>query len=214
MKWIKTFESYTGQTLFIVDVQKSFSKFFKNNKNNWSVDEYLTSLSEYCKKFNSVYQIWDNHVNGKNVDKDYLYDHEPVQDESDDIYTFNNQIDVIEKRYNYDVDAQFYVKVLDNDVFQQIKKKELEGSLIKGQIFETTEGTIITYIGNNHKWFHCPIKLYRILNQLKGSEVTIVGGADSECLEDIITTANSLGVLVKRDDNYIYKASSYTSMTL
>jgi hypothetical protein len=43
---------------------------------------------------------------------------------------------------------------------------------------------------------------------LKGREVTIVGGADGECLEDVVTTAESLGVKIKRDYKYIWTASS------
>ena len=78
----------------------------------------------------------------------------------------------------------------------------------KSHIFNTKEGTIITFINNNHVWFHCPIKLYELLLSLKGREVTIVGGADSECLEDVVTTAESLGVKIKRDYKYIYTASS------
>jgi 2-succinyl-5-enolpyruvyl-6-hydroxy-3-cyclohexene-1-carboxylate synthase len=32
---------------------------------------YLNELKKYCKNFNNVYQIWDNHPDGKNVDSDY-----------------------------------------------------------------------------------------------------------------------------------------------
>lgn len=212
MKWLKTFESYTQKTLIIVDVQKSFFKFFKNNPQQLTGAQYLDKLKSYCQQFESVYQIWDNHINGKLVDKDYLYDVDPVQDESDDLYQFPNQVDVIEKRYNYDVDADFYKKVLSQDVYNEIKLKESENSLMKGDIFPTKEGTIITYIGNNHKWFHCPLKLYNMLSSLKDQQVNVVGGADSECLEDVIITAESLGVKIKRDTDFIYSASTMKSM--
>ena len=68
--------------------------------------------------------------------------------------------------------------------------------------------TIITFINNNHVWFHCPKKLYDLLKELKGREVVIVGGADGECLEDVVTTAESLGVKIKRDYKYIWTATS------
>lgn len=200
MKYIKTFESYKEDTLIIVDVQKSFKKFFS--------EIYLNELKKYCNSFNNVYQIWDNHPDGKNVDKDYLYDEDPEIPIHDDLYHFPNQKDLIEKRYNYDVDADFYKKILDKDVYDEISKKEEEKSLKKGDIFKTKEGTIITFINNNHVWFHCPKKLYDLLLSLKDREVTIVGGADSECLEDVVTTAESLGVKIKRGDyKYIYTAT-------
>lgn len=200
MKFLKTFEGYNEDTLIIVDVQKSFKKFFS--------EMYLNELKKYCNNFSNVYQIWDNHVDGKLVDKDYLYDETPEIPIHDDLYYFPNQKELIEKRYNYDVDADFYRKILNDEIYKGISKKEEEKSLKKGDIFPTKEGTIITFINNNHVWFHVPKKLYEILQQLKGREVTIVGGADSECLEDIVTTAESLGVKIKRDYKFIYTATS------
>ena len=200
MKFIKTFESYNADTLIIIDVQKSFKKFFS--------EMYLNELKKYCKNFQSVYQIWDNHHNGKNVDKDYLYDDNPEIPIDGDLYHFPNQKDLIEKRYNYDVDVDFYKKILDKEVYDEISKKEEDKSLKKGDIFNTKEGTYIVYVGNNHKWHHLSKKLYDILLSLKGRMVTIVGGADGECLEDIYTAAISLGVKISRDWKYIYTATS------
>jgi hypothetical protein len=200
MRFLKTFESYNEDTLIIVDVQKSFKKYFSVM--------YLNELKKYCKNFNSVYQIWDNHTDGKNVDKDYLYDKEPEIPIHKDLYHFPNQKDLIEKRYNYDVDADFYKKILTKEIYEEISKREEEKSLKKGDIFSTNEGTIITFINNKHVWFHCPKKLYQLLKNLKGREVVIVGGADSECLEDVVTTAESLGVKIKRNYKFIYTASS------
>ena len=201
MIYIKKFESFQDDSiLVIVDVQKSFRRFFS--------EMYLNELKKYCKNFKYVYQIFDNHVDGKNVDKDYLYDDNPDIPVHKDLYHFDNQKDIIEKRYNYDVDADFYKKILSKEVYNEISKREEEKTLKKGDIFPTKEGTIITFINNNHVWFHCPIKLYELLNDLKGREVVIVGGADSECLEDVVTTAESLGVKIKRDYKFIYTATS------
>ena len=199
MKYIKKFESYKNGTLIIVDVQKSFRKFFS--------EMYLNEVKKYCKRFSEVYQIWDNHSEGKNVDKDYLYDHEPDIPVNDDLYHFPNQTELIEKRYNYDVDVDFYKNILDKEVYNDIKQREESGTIKKGDLFKTKEGTAIVYIGNNHKWFHVPLKLYRHFLELKGKEVVIIGGADSECLEDIVIAGESMGLKMKRDHRYIYSAN-------
>jgi hypothetical protein len=199
MKYLKLFESYSNETLIIVDVQKSFRKFFS--------EMYLHELKKYCMNFSDVYQIWDNHVDGKFPEKDYLYEENPDIPVHKDLYHFPNQKDIIEKRYNYDVDVDFYKQILEKDVYKEIREKQDSGKLKKGDIFETKIGTAIIYIGNNHKWFQVPKKLFKILNKLKGGEVTIVGGSDSECLEDIVTTAESLGVKIKRNHKFIYSAN-------
>ena len=200
MRFLKTFESYNEDTLIIVDVQKSFKKFFS--------EMYLNELKKYCKNFNNVYQLWDNHVDGKNVDKDYLYDETPEIPIHNDLYHFPNQKELIEKRYNYDVDADFYRKILSKEVYNEISKGEEEKSLKKGDIFPTKEGTYIVYTGNNHKWHHLSKKLYEILSGLKNKEVVLVGGADNECLEDIYISAISIGVNIKRNWKYIWTSTS------
>lgn len=200
MKYISLFENFkkVGETLFIIDVQKSFSKFFTDN--------YLRELKKYCNHFEEVYQIYDNHVEGKDVDTDYLYDIEPDGPKVDDIYSFPNQVNVIEKRYNYDVNVDFYKKILSDKVYKLMKEKEKKNEFKRGDFFKTKKGTILVYIGNNHVWYHCPKKLYSILKKYKGSEITMVGGADQECFLDVETTAKSLDVIVKRDFRFIYSA--------
>ena len=207
MRYLKTFESHsTKDILIIVDVQKSFHDFFTDN--------YLKELKKYCKKFSKVYQIWDNHHLGKNVDKDYLYDRDPEEEDTNDLYEFPNQVDLIEKRYNYDVTVDFYKPVLDEVEYLEIKRKEDDGELVRGDFFHTNEDTIIIYIGNNHKWHHLPKKLYDLFMEITEAQiedkvsVTIVGGADSECLEDIEVAAKALGVNFKNNDRYIYSAKN------
>lgn len=200
MRYIKTFENHINKsTLIIVDVQRSFQSFF--------TEMYIHKLKEYCKQFSNVYQIWDNHSLGKQVDKDYLYDDNPQIPIHDDLYKFPNQKELIEKRYNYDVDVDFYKRILDKETYKIIKEKESSKTIKKGDIFKTKEGTAIVYIGNNHKWTHIPIKLYNIFLNLSGKEVVIVGGSDSECLEDIYIAGKSMGVKMKRDHRYIYSAN-------
>lgn len=199
MERILTFESFnTSDTLIIVDVQKSFRKFFS--------EMYINELSKHCNNFSEVYVIWDNHHESEK-DTDYLYDKNPEIPISDDLYNFPNIKDRIEKRYNYKVDADFFKKILDKDVFKKLKEMEEKNQLKKGDMFPTKEGTMIIYIGNNHKFFHCPKKLYKVLEKLKNKSVEIVGGSDSECLEDIFTLAEKMKVNIKRNHKYIYSAN-------
>lgn len=200
MKYIKSFEQKSEESiLIIVDVQKSFRKFFN--------EKYLNELNKYCESFSKVYQIWDNHISGKNVDKDYLYAENPDKPVHNDLYHFPNQVDLIEKRYNYDVNVDFYKKILDKVVYQEIKQKETNNKLKRGDVFVTKEDTLLIYIGNNHIWYHLPKKLYDLFKTLKGKEVTMVGGSDQECFLDVETAAKSLGVKVKRNFKFIYSAT-------
>lgn len=211
MRYLKTFESHSNKDiLIVVDVQKSFKEFFTDN--------YVKELKRYCDNFNRVYQIWDNHVDGKNVDKDYLYDEEPDdQQNHDDLYDFPNQVDLIEKRYNYDVDADFYKRILSDDIYKEVKSKEDKGVLKRGDFFPTNEGTLIFYVGNNHVWYHMPKKLHDLFSEVvesqsvseslgKVGDVILVGGADGECLEDIEVAAKSMGVQLTMNYDYIYSA--------
>lgn len=201
MKYIKLFEKfYENRILIIVDVQKSFKKFFSDN--------YINQLNNYCNEFDKVYQIFDNHHEGKNPDKDYLYDNNPDIENDDDLYKFNKQVDKIEKRYNYDVDADFYKKILSEDTYNTIKEKESNNALKKGDYFNTTEGTIIVYIGNNHQWFHVPKKLYDLFKTIKGEEIVIVGGSEGECILDVMISAKALGLEILKNDRYIYSATN------
>ena len=186
-------------TLIIVDVQKSFRKFF--------TEMYINELMKYCKLFQTVYQIWDNHVDGRNIDKDFQYKENPEVPIHKDLYHFPNQKDIIEKRYNYNVKIRFYEKILDKDLLKKIESKESNNQIKKGDIFKTKEDTFLVFTGNKHRWYHIPKKLCTTFQKLKGKEVIIVGGADSECLEDIYISAESLGVKIKRDHRYIYSAS-------
>ena len=209
MRYLKTFESHNNKDiLIIVDVQKSFKKFFN--------ELYLSELKKYCNKFNRVYQIWDNHIDGQNVDKDYLYDRDPEIPVDGDLYHFPNQKDLIEKRYNYDVNADFYKKVLDDDVYEEVKNKEERDELKQGDHFPTKEGTIIVFIGNNHRWYHMPKKLHELFMEITEAQnedlseirnVFLVGGADGECLDDVEVAAEIMGVQIKRNPKYIYSAS-------
>lgn len=201
MRFLKLYKEYNTQetNLIIVDVQKSFSKFF--------TVMYVEKLRKFAEQFTNVYQICDNHFEGKNPDPEYLYEKDPDPISKEDIYLFPNEKERIEKRYQYDVDADFYKKILDEEIYKEIKEKEKSNLLKRGDYFQTTEGTIIVYIGNQHRYFHCPKPLYDLFNKLKGQSVSICGGSQNECLLDVVTTGIALGVNLKEDLRFIYSAS-------
>ena len=195
MEYIKLFDNFfNDRVLIIVDVQKSFKDYFTDN--------YLKELNHYCNEFNVVYQIFDNHVDGVPYDKDFLYKKSHEVENTEDLYKFPNQVDIIEKRYNYGVDAEYYKNILSIDTYNQIKSKKLK----RGDFFKTTEGTIIVYIGNNHNWMHLPKKLYDVFNGLRGKEIVMVGGAENECLEDLIVSAKAIGLKILKNERFIYSA--------
>lgn len=196
---IKRFESFNKDILIVVDVQKSFSKFFTKR--------YVSEVKKYCESFDIVYQIFDNHHEGQS-DSNYLYHEYPELDNLDDIYHFPNVKEVIEKRYNYNVNVDFYKKILSKDLYTKISKLEKSNNIRRGDYFKTNEGTIIVYIGNNHKWFHVPLKLFKILNNNIGKRVYIIGGSNSECLDDVYISGLSLGVNIIKDNRYIYSATN------
>ena len=131
--YVKCFENYNNSTLIIVDVQKSFSKYF--------TPAYLDALKKYCKEFSDVYQIWDNHIDGNNVDNDYLYSKHPIIPINGDVYTFPNQKKLIEKRYTYKVDEDFFKEILDDTTYNKIRDKEIHNNLHPGDMYQTKKGT-------------------------------------------------------------------------
>ncbi len=193
---IKNFESFTTiDTLYIIDVSKHFSKFF--------TEQYLRRLKNHCHNYRNVIQVWDNHSDGKPDDDGYLYDPNFPSPISDDLYTFPNQTEIIEKRYTHQPKDEYIKELLGNEVFKDIIPEKLK----KGQSFRTLKDTLLVYIGNNHKWFHCPKKLENTLLKSKGKKIHLVGGAETECYEDIIITAQSLGIEPYQDHRFIYSAT-------
>jgi hypothetical protein len=199
MKYLKVYENFGSDVLVIVDVQKSYRKFFS--------EMYLHELKKYCHTFEDVYQIWDNHIDGKDVKDDYLFEEDPIKPIHNDLYNFPNQKDLIEKRYRYNVDVEFFRNKLDNKTYKELKSKESENKIKVGDFFEMKDGIFLVFVGNNHRWFECPKKLWDLVDKLKSKNVTIVGGADNECLEDIYVLMESMGIDIKRNWRFIWSAS-------
>lgn len=188
--------------LFIVDVQKYFEEYL--------TDTYIKELQKYSKKFDKVYQIWDNHFIGDVSDYSYNTNPNPIIPDNIDTYSMYNNIDLIEKRYYYlkDVNISDFFKERVNDDTLEYLNNTTEFK--KGDSFKTKENTTVIFVDNNHVWFEVPIKLERIISNINNdkSNITIVGGSDGECLLDITNTFDYLKCDYRLNYNYIYSAKS------
>lgn len=169
------FEQNNNESILIVcDVQKEFDKFIPSG--------FVKNIMEYCKKFTTVYQIWDSN-----------------KGQTKPSYQFPNQKLNIEKKYgtSFSKDLKQVSKNLstqnpqENDVF---KFKDADSTLVK--------------VDNNHKWFYVNEKLTDLFKFLKGKNVILVGGAWLECLKDVYEALESYGVKVQYDKRYIYSAKT------
>ena len=184
--------------LLIVDVQSNFKKFFPTDPNG-----YVKKLDKYCEEFpedgdlKGVYQIWDSNRGSKPT------------------YKFKNQRDLIEKKYGV---KKFYSKykggfnewvyyIFDDKTMKQFSahnNKFKEGNAFK--IKDKNE--FLIYIGNTHKWFYVNEELVDLFKKLRGKKVILVGGADSECLEDVCVALKSFNVNAIKNHQYIYSAET------
>jgi hypothetical protein len=159
--------------LIIVDVQKEFGNFIPK--------DLVKNLYEYCKEFDSVYQIWDSN------------------DTSEPTFIFPNQVKAIKKKFGKNF--------LKKDVVEKLKKltpEKKEGEIV---ILNNVDGQFVR-INNNHKWFMVNHDLLNLFHLLKDKKVILVGGADHECLEDFKIAAKSFGVDIALNHKYIYSADT------
>jgi len=189
---------HAGRVLLIVDVQGSFSKFFN--------EKYLNGLFDYCKQFDKVYQIFDNHPEGPYPDVDYLYANAPSGPAQNDLYTFPNETDKIEKRYLYNANVDTFKKILSEGDYTKIKELEQSKQLKLGDKFAAAGDTEIVYVGNKHGWYHIPKRMLELFGELKNTPIEIVGGSHGECLLDIQAAAKAHGLKTFVNEKYVYSA--------
>jgi hypothetical protein len=173
---------FINSELIIVDIQESFSKCF--------TDSYLKAVKNYCEKFDSVYQVWDSNHQDKPS------------------YKFPNEILCVEKQYGFDTYDMTYQNYFTEEVTDYFVDKEQNGELEIGDYFPTIWKDMLVYVGSQHEWFLCNSKLADMFRLIKtnNKDVYIIGGADDECLEDIIIAASVFDVRLIRNEEYIYSA--------
>jgi len=185
-EYAKKFEALdNSRALIIVDVQESFSKYIN--------DEYLDALFKYCENFGRVYQIFDN------------------IDQESPSWEFPNQYFVCDKRYGPKPLKEWD----DKDLKQEFHEVDLERNknIIAapkiGDNLLAKDNSVWLYVGNNHGWFRLEKDLHKMLKELKkfDQDPVIVGGADNECLEDIIVACKYVGLRPNTDYKYIYSVN-------
>lgn len=169
--------------LVIVDVQGEFDEYTPQG--------FEDNIMKYCEEFpksddgKGVYQIWDsNKATGFT-------------------YTFPNQILTVRKNYGTKFNS-----MIRNIAFNKLPQDAKEGKLFK---FKDSNKYLVK-VNNNHQWFFVNEDLFNLYQKLKGKRVIIIGGADSECLQDVYISMKSFGVIPVYNHNYIYNASMNDDM--
>lgn len=198
--------------LLIVDVQSNFKKYFPNDPNG-----FINKLDKYCEDFPSgttslsgVYQIWDS-----NRSKDKVKVQGKEESPKPRVHIFKNQKDLLEKKFgvkkfyqdfeggfNEWIKTIFDTTTLNNFLSKKNKFKEGDAFKVKNK------NEFLIYIGNNHKWFYVNSELVDLFQKLKNKKVVVVGGAESECLEDVYIALKSFGVIPMYNHQYIYSAET------
>lgn len=168
--------------LLIVDVQSAFDKFFD--------DKFIEQLFDNCRRYTRVYQVWDS-----TKQKQATYD-------------FPNQVRSVSKRFGFKFDTAEAEDYLMPDVAEQLHEDIKGNKLVPGRTYMDKHGWAIVYVGNAHKWFYCPPELVHVLRTLAQHqrEVTVVGGASGECLEDVYQACRGFGVKATVDKAYTFSA--------
>jgi uncharacterized FlaG/YvyC family protein len=165
----------TPDIMVVCDVQKEFSEFINTG--------FVDALLDYCKGFNTVYQIWDSNK------------------AKAPSYTFPNQKLAIVKKYGTKFSEEL------EETVEKLNAKYPNAK--EGDIFEFDDiNSYVIKITNNHGWFYIPEKMAELFNSLKGKNVILVGGAWTECIQDVFEAMEAFGIKVQYDKRYIYSAKT------
>lgn len=171
--------------LVIVDVQPKFKKFITNT--------YLLELKDYAEKFQRVFQIYD------------------VIDGEDNPYYFPNQIEAYEKAYGGELlqdDIYYYFN--NPHVIEELENKFENNSFQPGDKYQMSGGDYFIYVGDQHEWFICSEELCILFENFakQKRKITLVGGAQNECLSDIYISMIAFDVDVTINSQYVYSYHS------
>lgn len=143
--------------------------------------DLVKELEKYANEFDKVYQVWDSH------------------DAEKATHTFPNQVRTVEKLFGK------------NHFSDNVKEftKQAEDSAEEGKLFKLNDGNgYLVRVDNNHDWFFINPEIFDMIDEIRGDEIVLVGGADGECLEDVKVAIESFGMSVTMNDKYIYSAKT------
>jgi len=143
--------------------------------------DLVDELMKYATGFGTVYQIWDSNKAEKPT------------------YTFPNQAGCFVKKY-----GTTFSKELLNITKDLAQTPTKEGDRFK---FKGVDSYVVR-VKNNHGWFYIPEEMSDLFKTLKGRQVTVVGGADTECLKDVFEALESFGASPTYNRKYIYSAKT------
>ena len=146
----------------------------------------LDALIGQCNNFHTVYQIWDSNQASKPS------------------YTFPNEKQAIIKKFGTKFSDEL------EDTVKKLHQKYPDSK--EGDIFEFDDiDSYVVRVTNNHGWFYIPEKMAKVFKTLKDKQVTLVGGAFTECIKDVYEAMKAFGVKVKYDKRFIYSAKNNNS---
>jgi len=191
-KLIEESKKRKERDLIICDVQSAFSKFFTKR--------YVEELRKYCRKFDRVFQIWDNHK----------------EENESTIFQWPNTALNIEKTYGGKLEESQIDSFFVPEKAIEIKK---EWSNIKaGWMRQTKNGDFWLYIDGKHKWFYVTKEMASWAFRLGCSDrhCIVVGGAgdptnadheyNGECLSDCVLVLKKFDVKFTVDYEFVYSA--------
>ena len=171
----------TDDILIVVDVQQEFSDHIPIN--------LVKNLQDYSKNFKHVYQIYDTNK----VPMKPLYKFENDK---------NKVCENIPKRFGH--------KWFDDNLLKYIETIKKQKDFNTGKLFKVgdTDTFVLYNDKHNHKWFFINNELVNLCRKLEGKNITVVGGADHECLLDVFLMFKRFGINPTYNHKYIYSAQS------
>jgi hypothetical protein len=129
--------------------------------------DFVRKVWDLAKGYSKVVQIWDSNFSGPD-------------------FTFPNQVKLIEKQYGFDA--------YDNNLELYLSPEDAK-SLLSGEreSYMTKDGRMLVS-GNQHPWFLADTDLVEFCQGLNGASVDVAGGAEEECLDDVLSVLRECGV--------------------
>ena len=201
MENLTTYENFKNtkdNILVIVDVQKSFEKYFPQN--------YVSELKEYSRKFDKVYQIFDTNKTNKPDYKfpnqvsavDKRFGHKWFDENTKkNMETFNLNHPFVGQLFNIENRNEYLVYTNNNHKWFYVNER-------LAKLFRKLEGKNITLVGG--------------AGSLKSTDKKVPNRnqmyQDSECLLDVELALKAFGVKINLEPKFIYSVQTDNSQEI